>query len=634
MNEAVARSMVFGREVIFTFGPYACAYTGQYHPATDSLMLVADTLVGLAIAVGGLSLVSGWRCAYLLPLPAVIAVLGLSDAVFLVLPLVFLMVSVRLTLPATHKWKLPGNWQLALSLGLMVLALSLFPLVKATFAAMSTSIGGLGWLLLLRWRPRWALLLAAVFVGGLVGFWLAARQPLWALPGFFVTQMPIVSGYSDAMSLTGAPGDLILYGINASLILLAGFLFFARGSGLPGKAMCLGLALSLFLLLKAAFVRHDAHGQLAADFVLLTSFFFATSLPHPMAAVIIASSILTWLPTTKYYFGIKSQHYFGAKSQNLIALLEDSRTFGHLLEGLRAPFGVRQGLRQQFEDARAKIRRDNPLPSVDGGADIYPCRQDILLASGLQWSPRPIMQSYSAYEPKLVDINAGHLSGNSAPRHIFFDVCPIDYRLATLEDGKSWPLLLTRYHLIGRTGRFLVLDRNSDVSNGTEMEDIATSTQRLDHPFNLPQVGEPVWAEVDVKPTLLGRIFVALFKQPQLHILFRYADGRTESFRYVAATGRSGFIISPIIHDTADFAALLTRGHERYFPAAQPTAVKIAGEVGTRLLWERTFRVRLYRIELPVQAGAEKFVYDERVSDPGTNRNTVSSVFAPSQITK
>src|ERR1700736_1107722 len=45
MNEAVARQMVFGRDIIFTLGPYACAYTGQYHPATDHLMLIADTLL-------------------------------------------------------------------------------------------------------------------------------------------------------------------------------------------------------------------------------------------------------------------------------------------------------------------------------------------------------------------------------------------------------------------------------------------------------------------------------------------------------------------------------------------------------------------------------------------------------------
>lgn len=230
MNEAVARRIVFGRDIIFTCGPYAFAYTGQYHPATDCLMLIADALIGVAIAMGGLSLASGRRIAYLLPLPAVIALpqrpdAVLSDSLFFILPLIFLVVSVRITLPAAHKWKLAGDWRVALSLAFMALALNLLPLVKVTFGAMSASIGSLGWLLLLRWRARWALVLGAVFVVGLLGFWLAADQPLWALPGFFVAEMPTVSGYGDAMSLTGTPADLIWYLINASCFCLLGFAF-------------------------------------------------------------------------------------------------------------------------------------------------------------------------------------------------------------------------------------------------------------------------------------------------------------------------------------------------------------------------------------------------------------------------
>jgi len=610
MNEAVAHRMVFGRDIIFTFGPYASAFTRHYHPATDHLMLIADTLVGLAIAAGGLALVSRGRMGYLLPLPAVLALIFPPDAIFLVLPLIFFLVSVRVTLPAAHKWKLPGNWSIAASLAVMMLALSLLPLVKATLGAMSVSLGGLGLLLLLLWRPRWALILGAVFVAGLVGFWLAAKQPIWALPGFFIAQMPIISGYGDAMSLTGLPVHLLWYGINASLILLAGLLFFARGGGLSGKTLWVGLALSLFLVFKAAFIRD--HGFIAADFILLASFFVATSLPHKVAAIIIASSVAAWFPTR--------EHYFGMQSGNLIASLEHSETFGHLLEGLRVRLSSGQDLRKQFEAARAKIQQDYPLPRVDGSADIYPFSQDILLASGLQWSPRPIIQSYSAYEPNLADINADHLLGTLAPRHVFFDVFPIDGRLATLEDGKSWPLLLTRYGMGGRAGHFLVLDRNPGVTTAPEMEDISTSTQRLGQQFSLPKIRDPVWAEVGVRPTLLGRIFAVLFKLPQLHILIRYEDGYTESFRYLAAMGRSGFIISPVIHDTADFAALVTTGREKYFSGAQPTSVGIMGDAGTRLFWERTFEVRLRRIELPVQPGAEKFVYDEWVSDPPMNR--------------
>ena len=232
------------------------------------------------------------------------------------------------------------------------------------------------------------------------------------------------------------------------------------------------------------------------------------------------------------------------------------------------------------------------------------------------------MQSYSAYTPKLADTNANHLLDGSAPRHVFFDVFPMGNRFATLDDGKSWPLLLTWYHLVGRAGRFLVLDRNSTITNAREMEDISTSTERLGHEFKLPKLGAPIWAEIDLRPTFLGQIFAALFKPPQLHITLRYEDGDAESFRYVAAMGRSGFIISPVIHDIYDFAALST--NRRFFSGAWPTSVEIAGDVGTRLSWERTFEVRLRRIELPAQPEAERFIYDEWLYDFPINRKTAS----------
>ena len=598
MNEAVARGMVFGRDVIFTFGPYACAYTWQYHPATDHLMLIADSLFGLALATGALVLVRRSSIGYLLLLPALVVLVSRDFALFS-LPLLFLMVSVRVTLPDDHKWKLPEKRQVLLSLALIMLVLSLLTLVKGTHGLMSASLGGLGGLLLLRWRPRWALLLATVFIGGLVGFWLAAGQPLGALPMFFVAQIPIFSGYSDAMSLTGSSPDLICYGISAGLMLFASLLFVGRRTGLSGTTLCLGLALSLFLVFKASFIRHSTGAQ---DFVLLASFLFAISLPRFWAAMIIASSIAVWLPLRV--------HHLGDTGTNLIGSIESSQTLGHAWEGLRARLGFGPDLRQQFETARTQIRHDNPLPRVDGSADIYPYRQDILLSSGLGWSPRPIVQSYSTYEPKLASINANHLSGSSAPLHVFFDVSPIDGRLASLEDGKSLPLLLTRYHLVGRSGRFLVLDRYLHAGTDADMEDITTSTQRLGHLFDLPKVGEPIWAEVDLKPTLLGRILGVIYKRPLVHIVFRYADGHSENFRYVAAMGRSGFIIAPVIHDTADLAALLIKRREQYYSGAWPTSVELVGEAGTRLFWKRAFKVRLRRIELPVQLGAENFVYD------------------------
>jgi hypothetical protein len=50
MNQAVAQKLVFGRDLIFTFGPYASVYTHAYHPATVWIMLLGCSLVDLSYA--------------------------------------------------------------------------------------------------------------------------------------------------------------------------------------------------------------------------------------------------------------------------------------------------------------------------------------------------------------------------------------------------------------------------------------------------------------------------------------------------------------------------------------------------------------------------------------------------------
>jgi len=49
LSQAVADRLVFGRDVLFTLGPWGPVYTGQYHPGTDSMMLAGGTVVALAL---------------------------------------------------------------------------------------------------------------------------------------------------------------------------------------------------------------------------------------------------------------------------------------------------------------------------------------------------------------------------------------------------------------------------------------------------------------------------------------------------------------------------------------------------------------------------------------------------------
>jgi hypothetical protein len=47
VNEAVAQGRVFGRDLIFTFGPLASVYSDNFNPATDRIMMIGITVYAL-----------------------------------------------------------------------------------------------------------------------------------------------------------------------------------------------------------------------------------------------------------------------------------------------------------------------------------------------------------------------------------------------------------------------------------------------------------------------------------------------------------------------------------------------------------------------------------------------------------
>ena len=49
MNESIRQNLSIGKEIVFTYGPYASIYTRAYHPATDCLMMFGSFILGFIV---------------------------------------------------------------------------------------------------------------------------------------------------------------------------------------------------------------------------------------------------------------------------------------------------------------------------------------------------------------------------------------------------------------------------------------------------------------------------------------------------------------------------------------------------------------------------------------------------------
>lgn len=610
LNVAVERGLVFGRDLVFTFGPYGAAYTELYYPATDTMMLLSTTLLGVAFAAGLLCLTSGWverlAALVLVLLMQVIA----RDALFFALPLTLLLLACRVAMtnkPGLSSRGVPLSGPVQASLALLVIALSLIPLVKGTFAAasglaMALSIG----VLLLGGHVVIALAGAALFAVSMPVLWMLVGQPLAALPGFFISQAPIISGYTEAMSVPGARLLPVLF-IGGCLILAALHFRLASRAGLALAAGSTGLA---FFAFKGGFVRADTHMLMAGGFVALMAWMLAFGRGPIRGAASVAVGLAVWALID------------GDVTQNRLATLPGriagplATASSMLVTRITAP----DTLGRLYDNRIATIASEHPWPALSGGTDIYSYGQSVLLARGVDWTPRPVLQSYSAYTPSLAASDAAFLAGPKAAPNILFAVQPIDGRLAALEDGPSWLELFRRYEFADLRGDMAIL-RRRPVEAAPFVADtpLAQSSVRMGDRVALPAGTQPLWATLEVSPTLLGKLVSAAFRPPPLSIAYQFADGHEQAFRYIPGMGAAGFLVSPVVTSTVEFVSLALPRAEDYLAEKRPKSFTISAAYGVGRLWQPTVSVTFYRAAIPSQPGVSRLLFDRAETEAASH---------------
>jgi hypothetical protein len=119
-------------------------------------------------------------------------------------------------------------------------------------------------------------------------------------------------------------------------------------------------------------------------------------------------------------------------------------------------------------------------------------------------------------------------------------------------------------------------------------------TIRLDEQVALPEAeAGPVWAAVDIRPTVLGRCANLLYKTPLLALIVN----DTGWFHLLPAEARAGFLLSPLVRNAGDFEALA------YGKRATPVRIFGLGlerpeeKHWSRAVYEKEVKVTLWRLE-------------------------------------
>lgn len=595
LNEALAHGYVFGRDLIFTFGPLGSVYTRQYSPATDSIMMVASMVfsIGFCCAFGLAAYPR--RLAFLMAVPFAIAQSYVKDPAFLTIPFALLVGVARLRLSPESKWHLPASPAALLALTFATIAVALIPLVKGSFAVSSFLISAIAFVLLIRWRKAIAAWFLVLIVATQAIGWTAAGQPIGDLLHFYVAQAPIIDGYTSAMALYGDPKAPWLFVLMALALLVVTYMHFSKTSGTTGVVVLLGMLLSLFLIFKAGFVRHDGHASLAAMSLLIIACTAAFLLPLRIGGTVVFAAFVVAM------FIVKMIGPNGFSDQSNAAINNVSTVIPGILTRLENP----DSLRAAYKDSLKRIAEKEPLPKVGGSVDIYPTELSAVFANGLNWSGRPIFQSYSAYTPELLKENADHLDGPGAPQTVFFTFFPIDNRMPSTDDSLSLLKLIEKYDVLAYPTPYIQFSRVAGNSGATLQQSRTVSVQSvIGKDITVPFDG-PVWVTINMQPSLLGRLADKAFKAPEVDIALTLKGGAQIQHRYMPGIGSAGFILSPYLsapEDVINLAAGITS-----------SAVVKSFHIETRwpLFWKSGIVVRFTSIEIAPHPGARKFALVE-----------------------
>jgi hypothetical protein len=588
LNEAYIGNMIFGKDVIFTFGPYSSIFSRQYHPSTDNLMLFGSLYLAVMYTLVIYFISKNVQFLTFLSVISIIFLCNISgDVLLFSYPLVASLLVIRL-LDQKVNTDDTSFWSTAFVLASLFFPFGLLILIKGTLIVISLGLLVMIFIFVLFSHHRKFLFIPlASACTSLVFFWLISGQGMAYLDNYLFSMFPIIAGYSAAMSLEsdsiGERAQILLY-ITTTLIF---FMSIYNGKDTLKNKLFIILTSSLFLFLafKQGFVRHDAHALAASSALIVLGLLLPlyTQLRYRRLSLFFVA--LTWLLTDATY--IKTS------TETLIFNTKD-RVFKSI-EGLKHRADGSDFFKERFIANKNNIASILNLPKFEGTVDIYSYEQGHLLSTDNEWTPRPIIQSYSAYTARLAEINFEFINGTDGPDNILFNVQTIDGRLPSMDDGISWLALLNKYEPKQFYGEYLHLVR-SEVADELALKPLSVQSISLGEAIELNPKTSPVFLKANIQSSFIGKLLSLLFKPPQLNIEVTLNNGSILNYRVVAKMLQSGLLISPFIQDTKSFSKLYSELD--YLRAKFVTTLKISS-VGNEWAWRDKYNIEFLTFNIP-----------------------------------
>ena len=483
------------------------------------------------------------------------------------------------------------------------------------------------------WAVR-SLTILAVFVLFFMAGWLSAGQSLIVLPAFLSRGFLMAGTYDQTMGVEPPLAALIL-GLLAVITALAAVIMrclkvFEPSNPLRRWRQCvllIWLTSLLFLTWKHGFVRADS----------IHVFFFAGFVPMLPLLIQTLHCQNRFAKRLGVLFGIGCC-VLSVLSLEIVLRPDHLRLAQPLRRAIQNTISLSQPMaycevmnqRLQSERARMALPEFSKIAS-SGTVDFLGNLPSYAVLNSLNYRPRPVFQSYAAYNAALMKLNREFYLSEARPNYVICFLAPIDSRFPPLEDAPTLRNLLINYDLAAGEDAFLLLKarRRPSVAGLSSpspplqeregerrpfhtqvhaegqgelalpapehLKLVTEGTVRFGELINLTNFSDlNTWLEITIDPTLVGRLRQFLYQPPVVRLAVWDEAGRplAAKFRAPAPMLAAGFLASPLVLNNATLVDLYCAN-----PVIRPSAYAIEINGADQAVWKASIRFRLYKIE-------------------------------------
>jgi len=410
----------------------------------------------------------------------------------------------------------------------------------------------------LSWTYMLAYMSGAILLVFILGYFLKTD-----ILAYLNACLQIIKGYNEAQSVFPyfrAKAVLSSYFIFISFTLLSSIYLIKQVKNKlllekeTGDTLFLlgSIAVSLFILLKYAFVRaDDAH---------LISFVKNASIPLIFLTFQTKERVLrygVWLLVVANilsYF-LFYQSIYGQYNISIISNLKAKKEI--------LPQYFKEILVKPQHKPKATYPKEALQIIGKASVDLIPNEASEVYFNGLNYNPRPIMQSYQAYNQYLDKINQEKYLSSNAPSFVIYGIESIDGKYALGDETLTFLALMKKYTPVFQWENRLLL-KNKNQEKKIQWVSKRLKKIKLGQVYEIvpPSIENKIFcvATIKVKYNKFGKWLNFFFQPPHLSMKFMLENGQSKEFTTMPTLLEKGLIINSFTDNVADISQLIETG--------------------------------------------------------------------------